>query len=86
MFILLIPAFILSSLCVIREDNAFFIPASIYVYVLYALLMLYMFFAVRRYGRWLRDNYADLENKEVWQSFLILAVFVLLSILYIYTS
>ena len=57
-----------------------------YVIAVFALLMVYMFFAVRRYGRWLRDNYADLENKEVWQSFLILAVFVLLSILYLYTS
>ena len=33
--------------------------------------------AVRQYGRWLRDNYADLENKEVWQSFVVLAVVVL---------
>ena len=32
---------------------------------------------VRRYGRWLRDNYADLEHKEVWQSFLVLAVIML---------
>ena len=85
-FILLIPAFILSSLCVIREDNAFFIPASIYVYVLYALLMLYMFFAVRRYGRWLRDNYADLEHKEVWQSLLILILFLLFFVMYSSTS
>ena len=25
--------------------------------------------AIRTYGHWLRDNYADLEHKEVWQSF-----------------
>ena len=85
-FILLIPAFILSSLCVIREDSVYIIPASIYVYVLYALLMLYMFFAVRRYGRWLRDNYADLEHKEVWQSLLILILFLLFFVMYSSTS
>lgn len=84
--VLLIPAFILSTLCVIREDSAFFIPAGIYVYALYALLMLYIFFAVRRYGRWLRDNYADLEHKEVMQSFLILIVFLLFFVMYSSTS
>lgn len=84
--ILLIPAFILSTLCVIREDSAYFIPAGIYVYALYALLVLQMFFAVRRYGRWLRDNYADLEHKEVLQSFLILALFLLFFVMYSSTS
>ena len=39
---------------------------------------IYMVCAVRQYGRWLRDNYADLENKEVWQSFLVLAVIMLM--------
>ena len=31
-------------------------------------LIIYMVRALRQYGRWLRDNYADLEHKEVWQS------------------
>ncbi len=38
--------------------------------------------AVRQYGRWLRDNYADLEYKEVWQSFVMMAAFLLVSIFY----
>jgi len=33
--------------------------------------------ATRQYGSWLRDNYADLEHKEVWQSFVVLAVMLL---------
>ena len=33
--------------------------------------------ALRQYGRWLHDNYADLEHKEVWQSFVVLAVVLL---------
>ena len=32
---------------------------------------------VRRYGCWLRDNYADLEHKEIWQSFVVLSVILL---------
>ena len=38
---------------------------------------------VRRYRRWLRDNYADLEHKEVWQSFLVLAVIFIASDFYV---
>ncbi len=33
--------------------------------------------ATRQYGSWLRDNYADLEHKEVWHSFVVLAVMLL---------
>ena len=82
MLVALIPALILSALCIIRGDDKLFLPLTIYVDALYGLLILYMFFAVRRYGRWLRDNYADLENKEVWQSFLILALFLLFFVMY----
>jgi AraC-like DNA-binding protein len=41
-------------------------------------LLIYMVRELRQYGRWLRDNYADLEHKEVWQTFIVLAVFLLL--------
>jgi AraC-like DNA-binding protein len=37
---------------------------------------------VRRYGRWLRDNYADLEHKEVWQSFAVLTILLLVFVFY----
>ena len=43
----------------------------------------YMVRQVRQYGRWLRDNYADLEHKEVWQSLLVLAVITLLFCYYV---
>ena len=78
----LIPALVLSAFCLIRGDDVLYLPLSIYVIVLYGLLMLYMYFAVRNYGRWLRDNYADLENKEVWLSFIILGLFLLFFIMY----
>ena len=34
------------------------------------LFILYYIRALLQYGRWLRENYADLEHKEVWQSLL----------------
>ena len=40
-------------------------------------LIIYMVRALRQYGRWLRDNYADLEHKEVWQSLAVLAIILL---------
>ena len=43
----------------------------------------YMVREVQRYGRWLRDNYADLEHKEVWQSRLVLAVIMFLFVYYV---
>jgi hypothetical protein len=39
-----------------------------YFLLLCLLFTLYMVFAIRQYGRWLNDNYADLENKKVWLS------------------
>ena len=32
------------------------------------VFIVYYILALRQYGRWLLDNYADLEHKEVWQS------------------
>lgn len=34
------------------------------------IFVLYYIYALILYGRWLRQNYADLEHKEVWQSLL----------------
>ena len=49
-------------------------------------LVVYMVREVRRYGRWLRENYADLEHKEVWQSFVVLAIMMLTFLVYALTS
>ena len=34
----------------------------------------YYVYALFQYGRWLRENYADLEHKEVWQSLLFVVI------------
>ena len=56
----------------------------LYVYLLLLCvgITIYMVRATRQYGRWLRDNYADLEHKEVWQSFVVLAFMLLLFVFY----
>ncbi len=57
-----------------------------YILLLFLLFTLYILFAVRRYGRWLRDNYADLEHKKVWLSLTVILGCTLLFILYVVIS
>ena len=38
------------------------------------VFILYYIYVLIWYGRWLRENYADLEHKEVWQSLLFAAI------------
>lgn len=54
-----------------------------YLLLLGVALLIYMVRAVKQYGSWLRDNYADLENKEVGQSFVVLALFLLFCVIYV---
>ena len=54
----------------------------VYFLLMWLGLIIYMVREVRRYGRWLRDNYADLEHKEVWQSFVVLAIILMVYAIY----
>ena len=60
---------------------------ALYVYSLLMCmgLIMYMVCALRQYGRWLRENYADLEHKEVWQTFVVLAIIMLAFVIYAFT-
>ena len=49
-----------------------------------AVFITYYIYGIWRYGRWLRNNYADLDRKEVWQS-LVFAIGLLI-VYVIYTS
>ena len=57
-----------------------------YFILMTIVIIIYMIFAVRQYSLWLRHNYADLEHKEVWQSFLILAFCLIVLSFYVYSS
>ncbi len=59
----------------------------LYIYFLLTCigLIIYFVYALRQYSRWLRNNYADLEHKEVWQSFVVLAVILLTFGIYAFT-
>ena len=61
-------------------------PNKVYGLVLAVAFIVYMVVAVRQYGQWLRDNYADLEHKEVWVSLTLLIGLMLLLMSYEYTD
>ena len=61
-------------------------PNKVYGLVLAVAFIVYMVVAVRQYGRWLRDNYADLEHKEVWLSLTLLIALMILITSFEYTD
>ena len=78
----LIPLLALGLLQLFYPNPYFLNIATTYILTVYVIFSVYMVFAVRRYGQWLNDNYADLENKKVWLSQLISLVCLLLFIIY----
>ena len=60
--------------------------AAAYLLLLGLVFAGYMVVAIRQYGRWLNDNYADLENKKVWLCQAVSLVCMLLFMLYALSS
>ena len=77
-----IPYMVLLGLSIVYPSSHFLSIAIAYILLLFVLFTAYMVFAVKQYGRWLRDNYADLEHKEVMQSYMLIIVFSLFVIFY----
>ena len=77
-----IPYMVLLGLSIVYPNSHFLSIAIAYILLLFVLFTAYMVFAVKQYGRWLRDNYADLEHKEVMQSYMLIIVFSLFVIFY----
>ena len=59
---------------------------AVYLLLLGLIFTVYMVFAISRYGRWLNDNYADLENKKVWLCQVVALVSMLLFVLYVLST
>ena len=56
---------------------------GIYLILLSLLFTVHMVVAIRQYGRWLNDNYADLENKKVWLCQAVALSCMLMFVLYV---
>ena len=77
------PLVILMAWSVVTRSYALMPWMKGYFLLAVIVFTVYMVREVRQYGRWLRDNYADLEHKEVWQSLLVLAVIMFLFVYYV---
>ena len=82
-FVMMLPIIIGLVVCMINCNYDLLPMMRVYMSFLAAGLVIYMVHSVRQYGRWLRDNYADLEHKEVWQSFLVLAAILTMFGIYV---
>ncbi len=76
-FVMVIPLVVILALNLGTHSEVLLPMFHAYLLLLAIGITIYMIREVRRYGCWLRDNYADLEHKEVWQSFVVLAVMLL---------
>ena len=84
--IMVAPFVVIMAWCVASRSDDLLPVLYAYFPVFGIGLIIYVVRAMRQYGRCLHDNYADLEQKEVWQSFVVL-VFILLSLgIYTYTT
>lgn len=78
----MIPFVLLGGVFMVYPSNLLVQIAVAYVILFSVIFAIYMVFAVRRNERWLNDNYADLENKKVWLSQVVMLGCLLLFILY----
>ena len=85
-FVVMTPCAVLAVLQTALPSIDLTTPNKIYGLALVVTFIIYMVVAVRQYGRWLRDNYADLEHKEVWISLTLLIGLMLLLTSYEYTD
>ena len=76
-WVMVAPPVVMMALNIANHNEALLPMSNVYLLLLAVGLIVYMVREVRRYGGWLRDNYADLEHKEIWQSFVVLSVILL---------
>ena len=83
------PALVATIPFVALGGTFFAFPSSLLEQITAAYLVLlgllftgYMVVAIRKYGLWLNDNYADLENKKIWLSHTVSLACMLLFIIY----
>ena len=81
-WVMVAPIVVGKAVCIAAQSYAALPMILAYFLLLGIGLIIYMVRAIRQYGRWLRDNYADLEHKEVWQSFVVMAFILLISDIY----
>jgi len=69
-----VPILVLAAVGIARHDAFYGFDLTTYWQVaVMVVFVVYYTYELYQYGHWLRQNYADLEHKEVWQSLLFAA-------------
>ena len=82
LFVAVIPVVIALVTCLFKYDYTVMVFVRFYLFALLTAYFFYMLFALRQYRRWLIDNYADLEHKEVWLSLVVIVILLLILAIY----
>ena len=72
--------------CLISGSDELVPPLYIYMTVVSVIYIIYVVRAQRQYSHWLRDNYADLEHKEVWQCYVVIAFILFVFGYYVFAN
>jgi AraC-like DNA-binding protein len=78
----MVPFIVVAVVAIVTRNENFEWYVEGYSLLLGLSFIIYYVHAIRRYGRWLHDNFADLEHKELWQSLLLLACILLVYVVY----
>ena len=72
-----VPIIVAAAIGIARHDAFYgFDITTFWQLAVMVVFVVYYIYSLVRYGRWLHENYADLEHKEVWQSLLfVVAIF-----------
>ena len=74
-FLSQLPIIVSAVIGIMRHDGFYGFDLTTYWQLaVMVIFTLYYIHELIHYGRWLRDNYADLEHKEVWQSLLFVTI------------
>ena len=76
--VMIAPLVVGMAVCLFTLSDVLLPMVRIYFVLMSIAFIIYMLHALKQYGRWLRENYADLEHKEVWQSIFALAYIMLI--------
>ena len=73
------PIIVFAAIGIVRRNEFYGFEMTTYWQVAVIIVfVVYYIYSLVKYGRWLNQNYADLEHKEVWQSLLfVVALFAI---------
>ena len=81
-FVMAAPLAVGAAWCIASHSEDLLPMLFVYFLLMWLGVIIYRVCAIRQYGRWLRDNYADLEHKEIRQGFVVMAIFFLVYAIY----